>query len=112
MAFLREDLKGSVTDIEECNVKFNYLSNKSCSLVRFQLDDNSFAFGSCQLDYGKEGSNNRVKNIKDIFKNAFQDESLGKRKSATVDSHDYQFLFGNLSLAINLDDAVLKDKVK
>lgn len=101
------------TEIESCEVAFsNYQANKSAVISRFELDDTELAFVSCQLDYGREYSKNRQSSLRQLFKKAFQHESVGRLKSHPLHETETVILMGNLNFNIMGDEAVVKSKLR
>jgi hypothetical protein len=105
--------KDRLKDIETSSVPFgNYLSNKCAIVSRMYIDDTQMAFIGCQLDYGKEYSKNRVSNLRQIYSKAFQQEEVGKKKSDFIKETPVKILFGNLNTNINLEETLVKQKLR
>lgn len=57
------------------------MSTKCAVLIRFNLYSTKLTFISVQLEFGREYAENRVENLKDIHKYAFQEEVVGQKTS-------------------------------
>ena len=78
--FAKEKFKDRITKVSYDTVKFGLLANRGAILIKLFIDDSSFCFINCLLEPGPKNSNNRISNINDIHKRAFQTEGVGKLK--------------------------------
>lgn len=85
-----KSLKERISNIEMTKVKFkslynHYLSTKCAVLIRFYIDDVSICVAGCQLEWGREYSNNRLTSLRELHEGAFQEWAVGQKPSAPIE---------------------------
>jgi hypothetical protein len=81
----------------------HYLSTKCAVLIRFSIDDVSICVAGCQLEWGREYSNNRLTSLRELHEGAFQEWAVGQKPSAPIEQDDVLFLLGNMNTNISAE---------
>lgn len=74
LVFVKDNLKGRLNKVETDVVKTGLagsLGNKGAVIVRFWIDDSSFAFINVHMESGTKNNNARLYNLLDIHNKAF-----------------------------------------
>jgi len=80
----------------------NKLGNKGGVIIRLNVDSTSIVIMGCHLTAGKNKNQGRIKDIKTIITNAFQDVKVGQSNRFNVQTADYKFFLGDLNFRLNL----------
>ena len=105
MVFVKKSMSDIISNVELTKVKFKsmyntYLSSKCAVIIRFFVHSTRMTFVGVQLEYGRENASNRMENLKDIHKYAFQEEVVGQKTSENINADPVIFLLGNLNTHI------------
>jgi hypothetical protein len=103
MIFIKEDLCEYIKNIETSIVKLGLLGtlgNKGYCIIRFNIQDVSFAFSCCHLKSGKKEVNGRKQEVIDILN---YNIPLRNSKEMLFKDHDIFFIFGDLNFRIDSD---------
>lgn len=91
----------SIKHIDMITVKsglMGSIGNKGSCMLRFNVNDASFAIACCHLSAGKENVESRRNEVVDIMLKAFS-----KYPDIKFKDYDYFFFFGDVNSRINLD---------
>lgn len=83
LVFAKEDCSKRIVKVQADKVKTGLkgtLGNKGGVVVKLSVDDTTFSFVNCHLVPSASGLQDRIGNLKDIHKKAFQQEEMGVRK--------------------------------
>lgn len=98
-----EYISNSISD----EIKFNMIKtgiNKAAVLTRFNVCDTSFCFINAHLSSGKDNVQDRINDIKKVFKEGFQKDRLDRLKDRQVEETDQIYFFGNLNFRLQMPD--------
>jgi phosphatidylinositol-bisphosphatase len=104
IVYARNTVKSRIRKVNHDSVKTGVagtLGNKGANIIKFLLDDSSFAFVNAHLEPGQNKVADRLNNVSYIHKNAFQDISNGKKPQEKIELLDYKFFFGDLNFRVN-----------
>ena len=105
LLFAKSTLKNRITKVAYDTLKFGLISNRGAIVVKFAIDDTTFAVINCHLEGGgSKNLNSRIFDINEVHTKAFQSEGVGKKKEEKIESLDFKFLIGDTNFAINLPD--------
>lgn len=90
----------------------NKLGNKGAVIIKLNFDDTSLVFTNCHLPSDEGASHDRIVAIDDIHRNAFQIDTLGKRKEEPISKLDYKFLIGDLNFRMNCSNAQARELIE
>lgn len=105
LLFAKGVLKNRITKVAYDNMKFGMINNRGAVVVKFSIDDTSFAVINCHLEGGgSKNFNSRICDINEVHLKSFQTEGVGKKKEEKIESLDFKFLTGDMNFSISLPD--------
>ena len=103
VVYVRSDLAPFVSNLDVDKVRLGLdtaLAGKGAIVVRLNLYHSSICFANVHLFGSNIDNSTRLKQLEAIEAQAFQVESVGKRKRYHINSHDAVFLYGDLNFKI------------
>jgi hypothetical protein len=64
------------------------------------------------LASGRPNFEARVEQAKEIERQAFQREELGKTNRYSIDGHDYRFFFGDFNFRVDMGNSEIREKIE
>jgi len=113
MLFAKDGTAHRVKNVKCTKVKTGFggqSGNKGAVNLRFTFDDTSFLFVNCHLASGQSNVNERLDDLRDIYRRVF-DSSQGWQEYSVAD-HQYKFIFGDLNFRISMPDQMVRDEIK
>jgi len=108
--FAKRKVLGRIKELYSCQVKAGMggrTKNKGSCVMRFRVDNTSFAFLSCHLASG-DAIKSRTEMIKLILQEAFSKAKTLPR----VMAHNCVFLFGDLNFRVSLSNAAAREALR
>lgn len=112
LLFAKGALKNRITRVTYDSIKFGIISNRGAIVVKFFIDDTSFAIINCHLEGGSKNFNSRIVDINEVHSKCFQSEGVGKKKEEKIENLDFKFLIGDMNFSINLPDQDIRQFIE
>lgn len=101
--FINQSWKNTLRSVHKDTVKTGMggtFGNKGGAVIRVNIFDTSLCFTCAHLAAGESKTKERIDDVEQIHKKAFQQNKSGIQNESDIESSDHKFFFGDLNFRL------------